>query len=240
VRFPCVHAAATTPVQRPGVLFAHLTQPCQPSPVSTSGSACTSSFSRFAQRSLALRACTLARSPYVVTAIRRLQTLRLLHVCSGRFRLEAFAGWGLHPLEKRRLVTAHRGRRAFARDLAPKGTTRRGATESSGEYARAAADLGSLHPSAAIAGSVSLSTSVLASLRSAVSKPSSNQPRIGASSATASLLPALLSPQAGRGSSRRATPRTFAFLPSRDVDGLPAWPPRPRSPSRRRRVRPRP
>src|SRR6266404_4322161 len=37
-------------------------------------------------------ACTLARSPYVVTAIRRLQTLRLLHVCSGRFRLERSTG----------------------------------------------------------------------------------------------------------------------------------------------------
>ena len=33
VRFPCVHAAATTPVQRLGVVFARLTQPCQPSPV---------------------------------------------------------------------------------------------------------------------------------------------------------------------------------------------------------------
>ena len=32
------------------------------------------------------------RSPYVVTAIRRLQTLRLLHVCSGRFRLERSPG----------------------------------------------------------------------------------------------------------------------------------------------------
>src|ERR1700730_5465883 len=52
-------------------------------------------------------ACTLARSPYVVTAIRRLQTLRRLHACSGCFRLERIAGWGLHPLEKRRLVTAH-------------------------------------------------------------------------------------------------------------------------------------
>src|SRR5271165_6563686 len=30
--FPCVHAAATTPVQQMGVLVAHLTQPCQPSP----------------------------------------------------------------------------------------------------------------------------------------------------------------------------------------------------------------
>jgi len=37
-------------------------------------------------------ACTLARSPYVVTAIRRLQTPRLLHVCSGRFRLERSPG----------------------------------------------------------------------------------------------------------------------------------------------------
>jgi len=27
------------------------------------------------------------------------RTLRLLHVCSGRFRLERVAGWGLHPLE---------------------------------------------------------------------------------------------------------------------------------------------
>src|SRR5271169_6470781 len=37
-------------------------------------------------------ACTLARLPYVVTAIRRLQTLRLLHACSGRFRLERSPG----------------------------------------------------------------------------------------------------------------------------------------------------
>src|SRR5258708_31328323 len=44
-------------------------------------------------------ACTLARSPNVVAAIRRLQTLRLLHACSGCFRLERIAGWGLHPLE---------------------------------------------------------------------------------------------------------------------------------------------
>src|SRR5690242_12328741 len=37
-------------------------------------------------------ACTLARSPYVVAAIRRLQTLRLLHACSGCFRLERSPG----------------------------------------------------------------------------------------------------------------------------------------------------
>src|SRR6476646_7611531 len=44
-------------------------------------------------------ACTLARSPYVVTAIRRLQTLRLLHVCSGCFRLERSPG-GAAPTGK--------------------------------------------------------------------------------------------------------------------------------------------
>src|SRR6266404_1084483 len=31
--------------------------------------------------------------------MRRLQTFRLLHACSGCFRLERIAGWGLHPLE---------------------------------------------------------------------------------------------------------------------------------------------
>src|SRR6516162_5313699 len=43
--------------------------------------------------------CTLAQSPYFVTAIRRLQTFRLLHACSGCFRRERIAGWALHPLK---------------------------------------------------------------------------------------------------------------------------------------------
>ena len=37
VRFPCVHAAATTPAQRLGVLFRSVTQPYQPSPKGLSG-----------------------------------------------------------------------------------------------------------------------------------------------------------------------------------------------------------
>src|SRR5438132_2751938 len=37
-------------------------------------------------------ACTLARSPYVVTAIRGLQTFRHLHACPGGFRLERSPG----------------------------------------------------------------------------------------------------------------------------------------------------
>jgi hypothetical protein len=35
--FPCVHAAANTPVQQLGVLFAHLAQLFQPSPIWPSG-----------------------------------------------------------------------------------------------------------------------------------------------------------------------------------------------------------
>src|SRR5258705_6071775 len=37
VHFPCVHAAATTPAQRLGVLLRSFTQPCQPSPKGSSG-----------------------------------------------------------------------------------------------------------------------------------------------------------------------------------------------------------
>ena len=37
VRFPCVHAAATTPAQRLGVLLRSFTQPYQPSPKGSSG-----------------------------------------------------------------------------------------------------------------------------------------------------------------------------------------------------------
>ena len=44
-------------------------------------------------------ACTLAQSPYIVTAIRGLQTFRHLHACPGCFRRERIAGWALHPLE---------------------------------------------------------------------------------------------------------------------------------------------
>src|ERR1019366_602898 len=55
-------------------------------------------------------ACTLALSPYIVTSFtQRLQPFRYLHSCSECFRLEHFAGWAFHPLDKRRLCTAHTG-----------------------------------------------------------------------------------------------------------------------------------
>src|SRR5665213_2154352 len=55
VRFPCVHAVATTPVQRLGVLFALLHPAVSAFPERVVGSACALSFSRLARRSLALR-----------------------------------------------------------------------------------------------------------------------------------------------------------------------------------------
>ncbi len=67
-------------------------------PDSAVGSACTSTFSRLAWRSLALRPAH-SRGHQVVTAIRRLQPFRYLHDCSDCFRLERITGWALHPLE---------------------------------------------------------------------------------------------------------------------------------------------
>src|SRR3954469_2512932 len=55
VRFPCVHAAATTPAQRLGVLLRSLHPAVSAFPERVIGSACASSFSRLARRSLALR-----------------------------------------------------------------------------------------------------------------------------------------------------------------------------------------
>ena len=80
-------------------------------PRRAAGSACASSFSRLSQRSLTLRPAHSRCHRILWPAIRRLQPFRYLHSCSGCFRLEHFAGWGLHPLEKRRLCTAHAQRR---------------------------------------------------------------------------------------------------------------------------------
>src|SRR3954452_7774629 len=55
VRFLCVHAAATTPVQQLGVVLAHSHPAVSAFPERGIGSACTSSFSRIARRSLTLR-----------------------------------------------------------------------------------------------------------------------------------------------------------------------------------------
>src|SRR5258707_8599058 len=91
VRFPCVRAAATTPVQRLGVVFAHLpSRNSLPRKRRRVGlhivlfEAC-SAFTRVAAR-------TLAPSPICDLLHRRLQPFRHLHDCSGCFRLERLLG----------------------------------------------------------------------------------------------------------------------------------------------------
>jgi hypothetical protein len=106
VRFPCVHAAATTPVQRTGALLAQTRPSVAAFPETTIGSACTSSFSRIARRLLTLRPAhsrghqNRDRYPKASDISSPPCLLRLLPA-------GAIAGWALHPLEKRRLVTAH-------------------------------------------------------------------------------------------------------------------------------------
>src|SRR5437764_2791748 len=77
-------------------------------------------------------ACTLARSPYVVTAIRRLQTPRLLHVCSGRFRLERSPGgacthWKAPPCHGARGKATFAGRTGMAETRRKRSCQNRGA-----------------------------------------------------------------------------------------------------------------
>ena len=92
VRFPCVHAVATTPAQRLRVLLRSLHPAVSAFPDMAVGSACALSFSRLARRSLALRPAHSRCHRISWRAIRRLQPLRYLHSCSGCFRLERLPG----------------------------------------------------------------------------------------------------------------------------------------------------
>jgi hypothetical protein len=90
VRFPCVHAAATTPAQRLNVSLRSFRPDVSVFPERVVGSTCALSFSRIARRSrcgLHTRAVTNLRH-----ANRRLQPLRYLHDCSDCFRLERLPG----------------------------------------------------------------------------------------------------------------------------------------------------
>jgi len=106
VRFPCVHAAATTPVQRLGVVFARVTQPCQPSPVPRPDRPAHRPFrgllSVHSRCGLHTRTVTVYRDRYPKASDTSSPPCLLRWLPAG-----AVAGWGLHPLEKRRLVTAH-------------------------------------------------------------------------------------------------------------------------------------
>ena len=81
VRFPCVHAVATTPAQRLGVLLRSFPQPYQPSPKGSSGRPAHCPFRGLlgvhSRCGLHTRAVTNS-----CHANRRLQPLRYLHDCS--------------------------------------------------------------------------------------------------------------------------------------------------------------
>ena len=106
VRFPCVHAVATTPAQRLGVLLRSFTQPYQPSPKGSSG--------RPAHRPF--RGLLGVHSRYglhtrAVTVYRDTLTRGFSHFVTSMTAPVA-SGWsgcrvGLTPTGKRRLSTAH-------------------------------------------------------------------------------------------------------------------------------------
>jgi pentatricopeptide repeat protein len=106
VRFPCVHAVATTPAQRLGLVFARSSQPYQPSPLGLSGRPVHRPFrgllSVHSRYGLHTRAVTVYRDMlsegfgYLVTSI----------------AAPAASGWsdyrvGFAPTGKRRILTAH-------------------------------------------------------------------------------------------------------------------------------------
>src|SRR5207244_4725942 len=106
VRFPCVHAAATTPAQRLGVLLRSLHPAVSAFPERVIGSACALSFSRLARRSLALRPAH-SRGHQFVTRYPKASAISLPPCLLRLLPAGANRRVGLAPTGKRRLVTAH-------------------------------------------------------------------------------------------------------------------------------------
>ena len=105
VRFPCVHAVATTPAQRLANSLCSAHPAVSAFPERVVGSACALSFSRIAQRSLALRPAHW-RCHLFVTLIEgysHFVTSMTAPIASGWSGCRV----GFAPTGKRRLVTAH-------------------------------------------------------------------------------------------------------------------------------------
>src|SRR6266542_2285875 len=107
VRFPCVHAAATTPAQRLGVLFRSFTQPYQPSPKGSSGRPTHCPF-----RGLLGVHSRCGLHTRAVTVYRDTLSEGFSHFVTS-IAAPVASGWsvrrvGFAPTGKRRLVTAHR------------------------------------------------------------------------------------------------------------------------------------
>ena len=95
--FPCVRAAAITPAEPRRSCLAHPSSDMA-FPVRVVGSACASSFSRPARRSLTLRpAHSLSHQSW--SRYSEASASPLPPECLGCFRLEQFAGWDSHPLK---------------------------------------------------------------------------------------------------------------------------------------------
>src|SRR6266487_2599890 len=106
VRFPCVHAVATTPAQRLGVLIRSFAQPYQPSPKGLSGRPAHCPF-----RGLLGVHSRYGLHTRAVTVYRDTLTEGFSHFVASMTAPVA-SGWsdcrvGLAPTGKRRLVTAH-------------------------------------------------------------------------------------------------------------------------------------
>src|SRR5580765_7222197 len=91
--------AATTPVQRLGVVFARVAQPCQPSPVPRPDRPSHRPFrgllSVHSRCGLHTRTVTVCRDRYPKASDTSSPPCLLRSLPAG-----AVAGWGLHPLEK--------------------------------------------------------------------------------------------------------------------------------------------
>ena len=98
-RFPCVHAAATTPAQRLGFLLRSCTQSCQPSPLWQPGRPAHRPFRGLlgvhSRCGLHTRAVTVFRDTLYPKASAISSPPCLLRLLPAG----AVAGWGLHPLE---------------------------------------------------------------------------------------------------------------------------------------------
>src|SRR5436309_3686453 len=106
VRFPCVHAVATTPAQRLGVLLRSFTQPYQPSPKGLSGRPAHRPFRGllgvYSRYGLHTRAVTVYRDT-LTRGFSHFVTSMTAPVASGWSGCRV----GLAPTGKRRLFTAH-------------------------------------------------------------------------------------------------------------------------------------
>src|SRR5882724_3797550 len=106
VRFPCVHAVATTPAQRLGVFLCSFTQPYQPSPKGLSGRHAHCPFRDllgvYSRYGLHTRAVTVYRDT-LTEGFSHFVTSMTAPVASGW----SIRRVGLTPTGKRRLSTAH-------------------------------------------------------------------------------------------------------------------------------------